>query len=76
MLHASDLRLLEFEQGAGHLVRLGSRAVAEFLLEHGSECGCTASILTRLNDWRALTPEAVALAGGCQFPPRLCVVPR
>jgi hypothetical protein len=77
MLHVSpDRRLLEFEQGAGHLARLGSRAIAEFLIEHGSECRCSASILTRLNGWRALTPEAIRLAGGDRFPPRLSVMLR
>ena len=77
MLHVSlDLRLLEFEQGAGHLARLGSRPLAEFLLEHGSECGCSARILARLNDWRALASEAVVLVGGDRFPPRLSLVPR
>jgi len=76
MLHASDLRLLEFEQGAGHLARLGRRALAEFLIEHGSECGCAANILTRLNRWQELTPEAIRLAGGDRFPPRLSVVPQ
>jgi hypothetical protein len=69
-------RLLEFEQGAGHLARLARRAIAEFLIEHGSECGCAARILARLNEWRALTPEAIALAGGDRFPSRLSLVPR
>jgi hypothetical protein len=77
MLRVSpDLRLLEFEQGTRHLALLGDRAIAEFLIEHGNECGCLVGILGRLDDWRALTSEAVALAAGDRFPPRLCVVPR
>jgi hypothetical protein len=66
---------VQFERGAEHLYQLGTRALAEFLAEHGKDCGCAKALREHLDRWRALTPEVVALAGGDRFPPRLSAVP-
>ena len=64
-------------RGAGHLHRLGPRAVAEFLAELGSRIGGTPACLRLLNEYIHLSPRQVRVARGDHPVQRpLSVVPR
>lgn len=57
------------ERLVGHLLRLGERALAEFLDEVARRHGIGSDILAALNAWRRITPEMVRLAGADRFAP-------
>lgn len=62
-----DIRL---ERLASHLHRLGPRAICEALreaLDHGD--------LDRLEAYRRLSPDMLAITGGDGFPPRMVIAP-
>lgn len=67
---------LRLRRGAEHLVRLGPRAVSEFLLESAQDKDDVPTILDRLDYWRkCLTPELLRDVGADRFPPELQLVP-
>jgi len=67
---------LLLQRGAEHLHQLGERAIAEFLAEIGTECGCSDQILDRLNTWRALNASTLQQVGGERRVVPLRLVPR
>jgi hypothetical protein len=59
------------QRGSIHLVRLGPRALAEYLSELADRIGGLPAALALLAEYeRRLTPETIRLAGGDRFPPR------
>ena len=68
---ALDLRR---QRHVAHLHRLGPRAMDELLREIGAKHACMTLIESLLEEYTRLDPEAVAAAGGYQFPEPLAVI--
>lgn len=66
---AGTIRDLRRKRHVAHLHTLGPRSLDEFLIEFGAAYSLTTAIENALEQWAKLSPEAVAAAGGNQFPP-------
>ena len=69
---------LRLQRGSVHLVRLGPRALAEYLSELADQIGGLPAALTLLAKYeRRVSPEMLRVTGGHRFPHRpLRLVPR
>jgi hypothetical protein len=63
--------LLRLRSGIEHLLRLGPRAVAEFVLELAD----AQTALQLLAKYSTITPQMIVVAGGDRFPVHLQEVP-
>ncbi len=57
-----------FRRNVEHLVALGPRAIAEFLIETGRANGCSDEIGERLTSYRRISPEMLTAVSGDEFP--------
>ena len=71
MPNLTPLDRLRLDRGAEHLIQLGPRALAEFLLELDSIVGGMPATLRLMAQYQAwLSPALLHTAGGHRFPTR------
>jgi hypothetical protein len=78
VIHLDTLDRLRLQRGVEHLHQLGPRAMGELLAEVAHRIGGMPCIIGLLGEYeRRLSPRAIQLADGDQFPRRpLRAVPR